>query len=158
MASSSTSVKEYDVFISFRGTDTRKGFTSFLYDALKKEGIKTFIDSDDLEKGDQISPVLLEAIEASAIAVIVFSENYAQSSWCLDELNHIVHCKEERGQVVLPVFYKVEPTNIRYQTGSFGDAFLQHEIHFENDPARLSKWRESLSTTANIAGWDTKAR
>ena len=154
-SSSSTSVERYDVFISFRGTDTRWGFISFLCDALRDKGIKAFIDSDDLKKGDEISPVLLEAIKASAISIIVFSENYAQSRWCLDELNHIVRCMKEHKQRVIPVFYKVEPTDIRHQKRSFEVAFSELETRFGHDSEKLKMWRESLRATADLSGFNS---
>ncbi|MCI33495.1 disease resistance protein, partial [Trifolium medium] len=70
----------YDVFISFRGADTRFGFTGNLYNALSDKGIRTFIDDKELQRGDEITPSLLKNIEGSRIAIIVFSENYATSS------------------------------------------------------------------------------
>ena len=54
---------KYDVFISFRGEDTRFTFTSHLHNALCRAKIKAFIDEDDLKKGNEISPTLLRAIE-----------------------------------------------------------------------------------------------
>jgi hypothetical protein len=55
----------YDVFISFRGTDTRFSFTGNLYKALSNKGIRTFIDEKELQKGDEITPSLLKNIEDS---------------------------------------------------------------------------------------------
>jgi hypothetical protein len=76
----------FDVFISFRGTDTRYGFTGNLYKALSDKGIRTFINDKELQRGDEITPSLLKSIEDSIIAIIVFSKDYASSSFCLDEL------------------------------------------------------------------------
>ncbi|KDP28980.1 hypothetical protein JCGZ_19531 [Jatropha curcas] len=58
----------YDVFLSFRGIDTRKNFTSHLYAALKQKHITTFMDDAGLERGEEISWSLLKAIEESKIA------------------------------------------------------------------------------------------
>ena len=71
-------------------------FTSHLNGLLKLKGIHTFID-DELPRGEEISTELLEAI-----SIIVFFENYASSTWCLDELVKILECKKS-GQMVLPV-------------------------------------------------------
>ena len=79
--------------MSFRGEDTRLGFKSHLYNALVKKDIHTFID-DKLPRGEQISDELLKTIESSMISIIVFSKNYASSSWCLDELVKILECKK----------------------------------------------------------------
>jgi hypothetical protein len=46
----SHSFHDYDVFINFRGEDTRKTFTAQLHQALCKKNIKTFIDYN-LRKG-----------------------------------------------------------------------------------------------------------
>ncbi|KAL5538688.1 hypothetical protein UlMin_045192 [Ulmus minor] len=94
-AAADPSLLEYDVFISFRG-ETRNSFTSHLYSALCQKHIKAYIDDVSLEKGDDISPALPKTIEESAISIIIFSENYASSGWCLDELVHILKCKEEK--------------------------------------------------------------
>ncbi|KAK9995449.1 hypothetical protein SO802_020135 [Lithocarpus litseifolius] len=84
--------KNFDVFLSFRGQDTRHGFISHLYEALRSRDIHTFID-DKLPRGENISAELLKAIENSTMSIIVFSKNYA-SSPCLDELAKIVECKK----------------------------------------------------------------
>ena len=100
---------KYDVFVSFRGLDTRKNFTSHLFDALKRGGLTTFRDDENLERGASISPELLRAIEESRFAVVIFSKNYASSTWCLTELAKIVECMDKKKLTVLPVFHYVDP-------------------------------------------------
>ena len=80
--------------MSFRGEDTREGFTNHLYKALCNKGFYTFID-DKLRRGEEISKELIQAIKNSMILVIVFSENYTESKWYLDELAEIVKCREK---------------------------------------------------------------
>ncbi|XP_070677021.1 toll/interleukin-1 receptor-like protein [Malus domestica] len=104
-SSSSPPPWKYHVFLSFRGEDTRYNFTGHLCRALRQKGINTFMD-DYLSRGEEISPALLKAIEESRISVIVFSEKYASSRWCLDELVKIIDCKKSNQQMVIPVFYK----------------------------------------------------
>ncbi|KAG5108476.1 hypothetical protein JHK84_045383 [Glycine max] len=65
----------YDVFLSFRGADTRHGFTGNLYKALDDRGIYTFIDDEELQSGEEITPALLKAIQDSRIAITVLSIN-----------------------------------------------------------------------------------
>ncbi|KAH9725700.1 ADP-ribosyl cyclase/cyclic ADP-ribose hydrolase [Citrus sinensis] len=146
---------KYDVFLSFRGEDTRKSFTDHLYAALKNKGIFVFRDDKELEKGGSISPGLLKAIEESRISVIVLSKNYASSTWCLDELAKIVECKNNEDQI-LPIFYDVEPTLVRKQTASFGEAFAKHEEVFRNNVENVQKWRDALKVVANKSGWELK--
>ena len=92
-SSSSTRQWKYDVFLSFRGEDTRNNFTDHLYVALQQKDILTFRDEEELEKGKSISE-LFKTIEESQFAIIIFSKNYASSTWCLDEFAKIVKCKE----------------------------------------------------------------
>ncbi|KAF3782237.1 putative clathrin assembly protein [Nymphaea thermarum] len=44
---------EFDVFISFRGEETRKGFTSHMFKELECHGVATFIDIVGLKKGEK---------------------------------------------------------------------------------------------------------
>src|SRR5215469_12115983 len=115
MASSGDVTLKDDVFLSFRGVDTHKGFTNTLFEFLKSKGIETFID-DGLPRGQQIEPSLMKTIEESIIAVVVFSEKYASSSWCLDELAKI----RELNLVIMPIFYDVKPEHVLELSGKFG--------------------------------------
>ncbi|EXB68708.1 TMV resistance protein N [Morus notabilis] len=152
-SSSSAVVINNEVFISFRG-DTRKNFTSHLYSALCRKHIRTYKDDPNLERGDKISPVLSRAIEESKISIVVFSKEYASSRWCLDELVHILRCKNERGQIVLPVFYNIDPSDIRKQKGSYAIAFAAHEECFE--PNKVMEWRNALTAAADLSGFHSK--
>ncbi|KAL5778669.1 hypothetical protein ACOSQ2_009406 [Xanthoceras sorbifolium] len=143
--------RKYDVFISFRGEDTRDNITSHIYDTLCRKKIHTFIDYE-LERGDEISPVLMKAIEESKISVIIFSKDYASSKWCLRELGEIMKCKKMNKQIVIPVFYHVDPSDVRKQTGSFEDSFAKHE---EESREEVQIWREALTEASNLAGWDS---
>ncbi|KAL6213567.1 hypothetical protein ACLB2K_013014 [Fragaria x ananassa] len=142
----------HDVFLSFRGKDTRSSFTSHLYNQLVQKRICTYIDDDELRRGDEISPALVHAIEESKLSLIVFSENYASSKWCLDELVHILECKKLKNQIVLPIFYKVNPTDVSHQIGKFGDALAHHEHGFKDDMGKVLRWRKALTEAANLSG------
>ncbi|XP_022735584.1 TMV resistance protein N-like [Durio zibethinus] len=68
--------QKYDVFLSFRGEDTRTKFTDHLYAALIRNGIVTFRDDPRLEAGEEIASELLKAIQESWCSLIIFSETY----------------------------------------------------------------------------------
>ncbi|XP_048422105.1 disease resistance protein RPV1-like [Pyrus x bretschneideri] len=161
IASSSSSTadaddtKKYDVFISFRGEDTRRTFTSHLHAALLEKKITTYID-DKLKRGDEIAPALLQAIKESELSVIIFSKDYASSTWCLDELVRILACKEKHGQFVIPIFYDTLPSDVRKQRGSYEVAFAQLEQRFQNSIDKVHKWRDALTKAADISGFDSK--
>ncbi|XP_075649601.1 TMV resistance protein N-like [Castanea sativa] len=149
---------KYHVFLSFRGEDTRKSFTDHLYAALKQKGIFTFKDDEKLERGKLISLELLKAIEESMFAIVILSKNYASSSWCLDELVKIVECKEKMGLVILPIFYDVDPSEVRKQTKIYAQAFVEHEKHFQENMKKVHKWRATLREVANLSGWSLQDR
>ncbi|KAJ0579302.1 putative TIR domain, P-loop containing nucleoside triphosphate hydrolase [Helianthus annuus] len=151
-ASSSRSCK-YDVFLSFRGDDTRKTFVDHLYSALTQHLIRVYKDDETLPRGESINQSLFEAIEESQIALIVFSKNYADSSWCLEELAHIMKCKHERELFVIPIFYDVEPTEVRNQIGKFGEAFSKQET---KNVTKAEIWRKALVDVSSISGWELK--
>ena len=155
---SSHQPKDFHVFLSFRGEDTCGGFVSHLHKALDREGIETFIDYN-LPRREIISEELLKTIEKSSASIIVFSKDYASSSSCLEELAKIMECREkvECSQKVLPVFYQVDPSEVRKQTGNYGKELTKHEKKIE-DKTKVQRWRDALGKAANISGWDDKNR
>ncbi|OIW02449.1 hypothetical protein TanjilG_05042 [Lupinus angustifolius] len=143
---------KYHVFLSFRGGDTRLSFTNHLYAALVRKGIITFRDDKQLHKGDAISQHLHQSIQQSLAAIVVISENYASSTWCLDELKLILESRID----VFPVFYGVTPSDVRYQKNSFAEAFNKHVVRFEQDEEKVQKWRDCLKEVADFSGWESK--
>ncbi|PWA63139.1 toll/interleukin-1 receptor (TIR) domain-containing protein [Artemisia annua] len=173
MVSASTSSIQkrfkYDVFLSFRGEDTRKNFVDHLYHALKDKGVYTYKDDEKIQKGKRISDDLFKSIEDSKFYIIVFSKNYASSSWCLEELVKIMECQKMTEHAAYPVFYDVEPTEVRKQSGAVGEAFAKHEKEVRNQnwavriaffmnkkKAMLKKWKGALKEAADLAGWELK--
>ena len=147
---------EYDVFLSFRGTDTRNNFTDHLYYRLEQGGISTFRDDERLEQGTEINSGLLRAIDESKIAVVVLSKQYASSSWCLMELAKIVECMDKKKLTILPVFHYVDPSDVRNQRGSFAEAFAKHENRFKDKIDDVKTWRAALTRVASLSGWHLK--
>ncbi|KAK4269159.1 hypothetical protein QN277_022351 [Acacia crassicarpa] len=152
VAASSSSSKKYEVFLSFRGEDAGRSFTSHLYTALCEKGIETFVGYE-LPKGDDISKSLIQAIEDSSMYLIVFSENYASSKRCLNELIEILRCNKEKRRCVVPIFYQVDPSEVRHQSGAYGEAFAQH---LNINPEKVDEWRKALSETASLVGWHSR--
>ncbi|RZC09366.1 TMV resistance protein N isoform B [Glycine soja] len=152
-----------DVFLSFRGEDTRYSFTGNLCRALHDSGIHTFVDDEELQRGDEITSELEKEIEDSRFFIIVLSQNYASSSFCLNVLAYILECVKRKRLLVLPIFYKVDPSNIGYHRGSFGEALANHEMKFkakmdglEHNMEKLEKWKMALHETANFSGYHFK--
>ncbi|XP_059650647.1 disease resistance protein Roq1-like [Cornus florida] len=143
--------RSYDVFLSFSGIDTRNKFTGHLLDALERDRFRTFRDDSKLRRGKEIGPGLVRAIEESRISIVVFSKNYASSTWCLEELVKIMDCKRTLKQIVLPIFYDHEPSDARSQRGCYAEAFSRHEKSFGSES--VERWRAALTDAANLSGY-----
>nr|AFK34380.1 unknown [Lotus japonicus] len=121
------STASHQIFVSFRGKDTRDDFTASLFDALVQGGFKVFKDDEQLRSGDQVSEALVKAIEQS---------------------------RKKMKQLVLPIFYKVDPTNVRYVKGSFGEAMTKKKERFKEDT--IQEWTSALFEVSDLSGRDYK--
>ncbi|XP_056162058.1 toll/interleukin-1 receptor-like protein [Syzygium oleosum] len=144
----------YEVFLSFRGKDTRKGFTDYLYTSLVDAGIHVFRDDNELRVGEEIGPELLCSITHSTISIVIISENYISSKWCLRELAEMLKCKRSKGQIVLPIFYKVEPSQVHHLTGRLGDAINAHKKNV--DEMVVKEWEVALKEVGSLKGWESE--
>ncbi|XP_020877447.1 disease resistance protein RPS6 isoform X2 [Arabidopsis lyrata subsp. lyrata] len=151
-SSSSSRNSGYDVFTSFSGEDVRVTFLTHFFKELDRKMIIAFKDNE-IERGHSIGPKLIKAIKDSRIAVVVFSKNYSSSSWCLNELLEIVKCQEHMEQIVIPIFYDLDPSDVRKQEGEFGESFKKTCKNRTKD--EIQRWREALTNVANIAGYHT---
>ncbi|GJW66666.1 NB-ARC domains-containing protein [Tanacetum coccineum] len=144
---------KYDVFVSLRGDDIRKSFMDHLFNDFRQKGIHVFRDDNELPKGEEISPHLYKAIQESRFLIVIFSKNYASSSWCLQELAKILECKQTQNpkHEVRIIFYDVKPDVVRHQTDSYAEAFDKHQ---RSNRSQVNNWKEALSTAANLSGWD----
>ncbi|KAH0672910.1 hypothetical protein KY290_025192 [Solanum tuberosum] len=127
---------KYDVFLCFRGEDTRRTFTSHLYEGMKNRGIFTFQDDIKLEHGASISDELLKAIEESQVALVI-----------------------QYGQTVIPIFYDVDPSEVRNRKESFAEAFAKHESKYRDDFEgihKVKRWRTALSAATDLKGYDIR--
>jgi hypothetical protein len=104
-----------------------------------------------LEGGTPIDK-LLEAIEESRFAIVVLSENFADSKWCLKELVKILDCRKRKKQLVLPIFYEVEPTDIRNLKGRYGEAMAEHGKELGKDSKTVLEWTLALNDISRLKG------
>eukprot|EP00253_Pinus_taeda_P001684 PITA_01684 len=152
----------YQVFLNHRGPDVKEGLATDIYNGLKKLGLSVFLDQPELQRGEKLKPQIEEAIRTASVHVAIFSPTYAQSRWCLDELVQML----ESGSTIIPVFYKVEPADLRHTRGGDG-VYARHLSELEAkrtsdsqepryDPETIEKWRNALSAVADIVGFPLK--
>ncbi|XP_059296326.1 disease resistance protein RPV1-like isoform X1 [Lycium ferocissimum] len=141
---------KYDVFLSCTSNDTSKAFVDHLYSTLFHVGINTFRGGDE-----QLSEVAINAIEGSIIFISILSKNYASSTRCLNELLHILELKNNSKRLVLPIFYDVDPSDVRKQSGIFAEAFARHETCSQEEN-KILLWKAALSKVGNLSGWDLR--
>lgn len=79
-ASSSTSMSQrntnssyvYDVFINHRGPDVKTGLASHIYHSLNDHGLRVFLDKEELQEGENMTPQIKEAIRTASVHVAIF--------------------------------------------------------------------------------------
>lgn len=156
MCSSSTSPQwEHDVFVSFRGKDVRKTFKPYLTRWLDREGLKYFCDDEPKDAGKKIEDKIFAAIRHARVAIVVLSENYANSKWCLNELVEILKCnKEPKKIVVIPIFYKVDTADVKNlpNKSKFGQAFERWRKKGGNFQ-QMELWRKALQEITMFSGF-----
>ena len=124
---------------------------------MHRKAIRTFID-EEFERGNEITPGLLTTIEESKASIIIFSPDFASSPWCLDEVVKIIECHEIQGQIVIPVFFDVDPSDVDplgKPSGIFARAISEHEKCSMVQTDRVQRWKEALKRATNLAGWDS---
>ncbi|OWM86768.1 hypothetical protein CDL15_Pgr015804 [Punica granatum] len=152
-SSSAAGAYDFDVFLSFRGSDVRLGFADVLYHGLMNAGVRVFREDEGLAGGDYITDALLQAMKRSRISIPIFSKNYASSRFLLEEVVRMVECREREGHMVIPIFYDVDPRDVRKQRGIIGESFVRHEKRGV-DPDRIQTWRQALQEVASLKGWE----
>ncbi|GLJ44460.1 hypothetical protein SUGI_0932860 [Cryptomeria japonica] len=141
----------FDVFINHRGPDVKHKLAGSIYNILNDMEITVFLDSKELEYGDFMPTTLEAAMRGASLHIAIFSKRYAESPWCLEELFFML----KTGAKIIPVFYYVEPTDLRYvaqRKGIYVDAFKKHEKKRRYSPEKLREWKKALYDVSFYTG------
>ncbi|KAI5058208.1 hypothetical protein GOP47_0026378 [Adiantum capillus-veneris] len=140
----------YHVFLSHRGPDTKHTLGNVLHMALASKGISCFIDYA-MSDGEQAWGAIVHAIRNSAVQIVVLSPEFGSSKWCLDEVHEIMQLPSSPASVhVLPIFYKVEPSHLRYpKPGSRFDVTTLKRTSL----ADHRRWSSALKEISLIKGF-----
>lgn len=143
-------VPQQKVFISFGGHDgdIRPGFIYHLQAGLERSGINFYINIENMTKGYDIEK-LITNVRESRIALVIFTERYLRSAWCLEELVEINKCTMY-GLIVIPIFYKVDPKYVR--NGELVEIYNQLLSNWGATDARIDRWKHALNSVGHRVG------
>ncbi|KAL4582594.1 hypothetical protein LXL04_007148 [Taraxacum kok-saghyz] len=142
---------KYDVFLSFRGEDTRTNFIdNFIMLFIRKAFIPTRMTRES-EKAKVSVMSSSDPLKTQSFTSLFSPKIMPLRHGAWMSFVKIIECQRTNGHTAYPVFYDVEPSEIRKQSGVVGKAFCKHE----NEEA-VGKWREALKVAADLAGWELK--
>jgi len=144
----------WDVLINFAGEDIQRTFVSHLDSALSTVGFTTFLHHENA-----VNPVHIQQpiLNLCRVAIVVFTKTYSRSAWCLHQLQQIIKWRQTYCRHVLPVYYEIQPSDVRLQKGDFGKAFkatAQQTFSGHQLEDGMSRWSHALTKAASIFGWD----
>ncbi|XP_039165458.1 disease resistance protein RPV1-like [Eucalyptus grandis] len=105
----------------------KKEWFDSLYDALLNKGIRVFLDKKGIDVGEEISLKIFQATDDSRICISIFSRGYASGSSCLRELGHMMECRKINELDVIPIFYDVDPFDVKLESEVYRDALTLDE-------------------------------
>ncbi|XP_022641645.1 TMV resistance protein N-like [Vigna radiata var. radiata] len=146
--------RKYDVLINFTGEDINRKFVSHLNYAFSTVGLTTFLHHPNAVKSTHIQEPVLSHCR---VVIVVFTQTYSQSAWCLDQLQQIIKWHETYCRHVLPVYYEIQPSDVRLQKGNFGKALkatAQQTFSGQELKHGMSRWSQAITKAANLFGWD----
>ncbi|XP_048131557.1 disease resistance protein L6-like [Rhodamnia argentea] len=141
----------HEVFLSFRGPEMRRGFADFLYTMLSDTGIRVFRDEEELERGKENYQQPIQVIEECKISIPIISEEYASSRNCLTELGQMVKGMDNRNRIIIPIFYYVDPSDVRDCNGPFASSFVEHKERGVSDSV-IDSWKSALRRIGELEG------
>ncbi|XP_039162904.1 disease resistance protein RUN1-like [Eucalyptus grandis] len=63
-------------------------------------------------------------------------------------------CQKSMSHIVLPIFYKVLPSDVRYLNGNFGEAFRLRKKRFDKED--IQEGQRALTEVSNLSGWESE--
>ncbi|XP_059064075.1 disease resistance protein Roq1-like [Cryptomeria japonica] len=153
--SASASTEPWQIFINHRGSDVKYTLASKIHQTLDGKGFRAFLDVEELKAGDVIPAEIEAAMKSASLHIAIFSPNYAQSPWCLAELSFML----KTGAKVIPIFYHVEPSDLRWieqGKGKYAHAFSDHRKKGRYTQEKLNEWKKALHDISFHSGHEVK--
>jgi len=97
----------YDVFVSHAGPQKRE-VVSYLVGALKRKGLRVFVDFESLQLGDHAPTAMEDAARTTPVGVFVLSPDFFAHEWPVKELRIFLERAVRSQQVrLVPYFFGV---------------------------------------------------
>jgi hypothetical protein len=113
--------KKWDVFISHASED-KITVARPLTDALKKTGVRVWLDEHELKIGDSLSEKIDEGLSESRFGVVILSPAFLEKHWTKKELAGLRAREEEGVKVILPIWHNVDKPMITQFSPILADA------------------------------------
>ncbi|KAF8017509.1 hypothetical protein BT93_H2629 [Corymbia citriodora subsp. variegata] len=123
-----------------------------------EKGIRVFKDDEEVRIGQKIDGNLLRALDNTQIYIPIFSKGFAFSPWCLREVAHMIDCtfKSDGKKEILPIFFDVEPDDVKLKTNLFRDALCEHEKKYGS--REVKRWGDALVEVPTRVGWKLEGK
>lgn len=141
---------DHDVFLRYGPEDTVNTFVDHLSTALEQQSINVYRDKvgigQDLPKNFPHPFYILD----SKIVVFIFTGINTRTYSFLGDLTYIMECIEGKGQTILPIFYDIEPSEVKNKILECIEIIIRHS--YLQSKRKTELWRKALSGVANIHG------
>ncbi|KAH9294503.1 hypothetical protein KI387_040293 [Taxus chinensis] len=90
-------------------------------------------------------------MDSASLHIAIFSEHYAQSPWCLAELEFML----QTGTTIIPIFYKVQPCDLRHAVHGkriYVDAAFAEYERKGRYLKKLEQWKMALNAVSFYIG------
>ncbi|OMP03848.1 hypothetical protein COLO4_10153 [Corchorus olitorius] len=67
-----------------------------------------------------------------------------------------MECWRSKQQLVVPIFYHVDPSDVRNQTETFGKGFVQHQRKRTEITDKIQRWRDASKEAGLLSGFHLK--
>ncbi|KAJ0266160.1 Toll/interleukin-1 receptor homology (TIR) domain-containing protein [Hirschfeldia incana] len=139
------------LFVNFWGKELSNGFVSHVVKALEDAGVNVSIDSNELKGRD--AETLFKRIDNSIIALVIFSDRFSESEWCLNEVVRMDKRVKDSKLRVIPVFYRVSTYDVKNFKGKFGSAFEETVQKQSPEVTNMAEhWMSSVKSVSSKAG------
>lgn len=127
----------YDVFVSYSRRD--KVAATHVANALRRQGIKVFIDESEIDTGASWQQRIFDALEQCRSAVALYSPHFTNSKVCQDEFSIAMILRRRRGEnFIHPILTKDTDLPAYMEMLSYDDCRIDDLEKLQVSAARLA--------------------